>query len=182
MATMEELSNNDFFRKKLRKVVKVFDTRRTGNISLADYDLIVDRYEKLGISAEHLEKVKDSFQKFSEIMGLTDHSISITYEQFEQCYIENLDRMKENTALVYTGVFSMIDSGGKGKLSYNDWENYYKAVGIDIKHARSSFESMNTTNCGYVTKEEFIAFNDEFFYSADNTLNSSILYGPLDEQ
>ena len=178
--TIEELQSNDFLKKKIRRAVEVFDTNGNGLISLDDYDLVIERYKKLGSSPEHIEKVKRVFKQFSDTMGLTTYDQSITYEEFEEIYIKNLDMMRDNCAVLFSGAFDMIDTNGNGEISYDEWVKYYEAAGIDTKHAKASFEAMDTNNDQSISKEEFIAFNNEYFYTTENKLNSKILYGPLD--
>ena len=176
----EDLRKNDFFKKKIRRTVEVFDTNKNGRITLADYELVVKNYKDLGISEKHLEVVKKVMKQLSDVMGLTDHSKSISYEEFEEIYLKNLDKMRGHTQDLFSGAFQMIDTNETGWLSLEEWENYYKAAGIDTKHAKESFNAMDKNGNGKVTKEEFIAFNDEYFYTTENKLNSAILYGPLD--
>ena len=58
--------------------------------------------------------------------------------------------------------------------------DHYKALGADVAYARASFDAMDMDGNGVVSKEEFTAYNIEFFYSTEDKLNSSIMYGPLD--
>ena len=179
MSTLQELQKNEFFKKKIHRAVEVFDTTKRGQITLADYELVVKNYKDLGISEEHLEIVKKVMKQLSDVMGLTDHK-SITYEEFKQIYMKNLESMRENTQALFTGAFKMIDTSGIGVISLKEWRDYYKAAGIDPQYAEKSFNAMNTRKDGKVTIEEFVAFNDEYFYTIDDKLNSSCLYGPLD--
>ena len=54
-----------------------------------------------------------------------------------------------------------------------------KALNIDKAHARASFDAMDTNGDGKISKEEFVAYHVEFYYTAEDKLKSSILYGPL---
>ena len=168
-----------FFRKKIRRAVEVFDTNKNGLISLADYDLVIQRYKDLGISEKHLELVKGVFKQLSDTMGLSDPSKSITYDEFEEKYLKNLEKMRGHTKELFSGAFSMIDTNENGVISLKEWQDYYQAAGIDIKYAEDSFRAMDTNGNGVISKEEFVAFNDEYFYTSENKLNSAILYGPL---
>ena len=180
--SFEELRKNEFFKKKIQRAVEVFDTNKNGRITLADYDLIVKNYKDLGISEEHLEIVKKVMKQLSDVMGLTDPSKSITYEEFKQIYMKNLESMRENTQALFKGAFKMNDTNENGVISLKEWKDYYKAAGIDPQYAEASFNAMDTRKDGKVTIEEFVAFNDEYFYTIDDKLNSSCLYGPLDGQ
>ena len=57
MAELSKLRKSEFWRKKFRRAVEVRDTDKSGYISRADFELILERYRKLDTSTpEHLEK------------------------------------------------------------------------------------------------------------------------------
>ena len=84
----------------------------------------------------------------------------------------------------FPGCFKSVDTDANGTISFKEWVEYYKALGVDPCHARASFDAMDTNGDNDVSMEEFAAYNKEFFFSADAffqlILHSSIMYGPLD--
>lgn len=66
------------------------------------------------------------------------------------------------------------------KFSFQEWKDHYSAMGINTDYAKASFEAMDTDHDGAVSLDEFIAYNNEFYNTNEDTLNSSILYGPID--
>ena len=105
-------------------------------------------------------------------MKLTHENLVANFEKTEI----NVDELTK----IFITWFEIIDSDANGEISFKEWVDYYKVVGIDTAHARASFDAMDTNHDGVVSKEEFHAYNVEYYYSAEDKLHSSIMYGPLD--
>ena len=176
---MEKLSENPFYRKKIRNAVIARDTDKSGNITRADFELTVQRHKEFGAPEEKLKLLRDTCKAFYDTVGLTDDSKSFTYEEFEDIHIKKIAEVKDQGAAVFHVIFSIIDTSGDGVISYKEWETHYKALNIDKAHARASFDAMDTNGNGKISKEEFVAYHVEFYYTAEDKLKSSILYGPL---
>ena len=77
-------------------------------------------------------------------------------------------------------MFECLDANGDGHISLNEWEDYYVSLAIPKEYAKNSFEAMDTNGDGKITMDEFLAYNIEYFHTAENKLNSAILYGPFE--
>lgn len=178
MASIEELRKSKFWLRKMHTVMTIRDANRDGLISKADYELVIQRYQEMGSSEEHLAKLEKVYSEIWKGAGIMDDTTKITYEQF----LENLQKQggdaKDHAAL-FTRQFELVDSNGDGEISFKEWVDHYTALGIDIKHARPSFDAMDTNKDGVVSKEEYTRYTTEYFYSVEDKLNSSLLYGPL---
>ena len=173
--------SNEFWKKKAYRAIQVRDVNKDGYISMADFDLLVQRYKDMGTPEEHLKKISEFFTRTFSDFGMTDESVKLTYDQFAAGLAGLSKNQDENARIgVFKTMFEIIDSDGNGEISYGEWVNYYKAVGIDTKHARASFDAMDTDHNGTISDKEFAAYVNEFFHSAEDKLKSSILYGPLD--
>ena len=75
--------------------------------------------------------------------------------------------------------FEQIDLNGNGEISVQEWQRYNHAMGISSGHARKSFKAMDANGDGVVSFQEFKAYIREFYFSTEDKLRSSILYGPL---
>ena len=177
----EEIVKNDFWWKKLMKAMSVVDTNKDGFISKADFDMVMERYREMGSSEAHLKKLDQSYVALRQVLGVVDETSKLTYEET----IENFGKAivsstTEQLATFITAHFETIDSDGNGEISFEEWTNLYKAVGINTDFARAAFHAMDTNGDGVVSREEFYAFGKEYFFSAEDKLKSSILYGPMD--
>ena len=54
--------------------------------------------------------------------------------------------------------------------SFNEWADFYKAMGIDTVYARASFDAVDLNGDGIISKEA------EFF--TEDMLKSSIMFRP----
>ena len=148
------MHSNEFWKKKASRAIQVRDTNKDGRISKADFDLVVQRYREMGASKEHLKKMDDYFMEKFISRGMLDGA-SFTYDQFAALLAKTAKH--EDRGRPFDAMFDIIDSNGNGVISYEEWVQYYKAVGIDTKYARASFDAMDANGDKAVSKEEFTA-------------------------
>lgn len=182
MADIATLKKNEFWRKKLRKAVLTRDANKDGTLSRADFKLILERYKQLESSTpEHVETLSKMFLKLVDQMGLNNDCDVCSYEEFEERWMEGMSKpnalITERKAL--NEMFRIIDTDDDRSISYNGWRDHYTANAIPVEYAQASFDAMDTNKDGRVTKEEFIQYHLEYFFSSENKLNSAILFGPL---
>jgi len=174
-----ELAKSDFWEKKIRAVHKVRDVDKDGFITRADYMIIIQRYRDMGSSQEHLERLKHVFDALCNSLGLAGDSQRVTHDDI----VANFGKSSvdiAHLAQVFDLMFDAMDSDGSDLLSFKEWVDYYRAVGIDTAYARASFDAMDTDGDGVVSKKEFYDYNKEYYYSTEDKLHSSIMFGPLD--
>ena len=174
-----DLNKNEFYIKKMMKECKARDANKDGFISRDDYEIITQRYKDLGMPDQQVKKLSDHFAKFMEVIKVADPGTKLTYEEMIANYLKasNPLELAENLA---DGHFEIIDTNEDGKISFNEWLDFYKSLDIDTVYARASFDAMDTNGDGVVSKEEFFAYTLEFYTSAEDKLKSSIMFGPLD--
>ena len=112
-------------------------------------------------------------------LGLLDNSISISYEEIAEMWIENLEKQEDFAVDRFDRIYRIIDTDRSGTISFQEWEIHYKAVGIPVEHAKASFDAMDTDGDGVISHDEFVAYHTEYFYTVEDKLHSSLLYGPL---
>ena len=177
-----ELQSNEFWKKKANRAMQVRDTNRDGKISLADFNLVIERYKQMGASEEHIQRIIELSGKTSAALGFKDESIEFSYEEFAALLFKLYTSQDEDQRVgAFKAMFSVIDSKKKGEFAIKEWTEYHKALGINTEYAKASFEAMDVNSDGSVSEEEFIPYVNEFFFSTEDKLNSSILYGPLDK-
>lgn len=175
-----DLGNSEFWMKKFMKECKVRDANGDGFLSRVDFEMIVERHKNMGISDDRLVKLNAYYAELSEIMGIADPSVKLTYEAAIANLVKNSERFGEFLKKTIVAHFELIDSDGNGVISFKEWVDMYTVMDVDTAHARASFDAMDANGDGVVSMEEFAAYTKEFYFSVDDTLNSSILYGPLD--
>ena len=173
------MANDSSWKKKLRHAFNKRDVNKDGFISRADFDLVVSHYQDMGSSNEHTKKLKDTFNKCCNEWGLTDSTKQFTIDQILEIHGKHLGEMKKLDSM-YSEMFDSVDMNGNGLISFEEWENHYKSLGIDVKYARAFFEAMDFNKDNQVSRNEFIEYHKEFFFSTEDKLHSSLLYGPLD--
>lgn len=180
-STTKKFQESELWRKKIKRMTEVRDANKDGAIQRADFKLVVQRFREMGSSEEHLKIISSSFEKGYEKWGLVDESTALTYEEFGKNFVREMEKISKDVGgSIFSGMFQVIDTDSNGTISFNEWVQYYKALGVDPCHAKASFDAMDTNGDGVVSMEEFVAYNKEFFFSTDDTLHSSIMYGPLE--
>ncbi len=177
---LDSLRQSDFWKKKFHTAVTSTDVDKDGYISRADFDLIVKRYKEAGSTPEHIKKLQDSFEKLYEIWGMTEEGKRLTLDEFEEMFQEKLEKSYAYTDELYSGWFEQVDMNGDGKITIDEWELHNKALNITAENAKKSFDAMDANKDGIISVQEFIDYHTEFFFSTEDKLNSSILYGPID--
>ena len=177
------LRENEFYAKKLRQFVCVTDTDKDGFISRHDFDLIIERYKQLGVcTPQHLEKLTASMTNVLDLIGMTDPSVKMTYEQYEDKWFGVMMNLKEKGLLekVIMSMFDSTDLNEDGYLSIDEWTVHGECWGIEKGTLRTSFDACDANGDGKVSREEYTNYLYEFIATPENKLNSSILYGPLE--
>ena len=181
MATdFSKLRKSEFWMKKMDRFVRVQDTDKSGDISRADFDLILERYKKLGNSnPKHLEMYSKHHDDVLCRLNLPDESVRLSYDEFKEKLIEDLTAGGRFEPLL-EAMFHNLDINGDGVISFEEWTAHYQCMGIDPAHARASFDAMDQNSDGKISMEEFVNFHYEYYYTAENKLGSAVLYGPLE--
>ena len=112
------------------------------------------------------------------MLGLTDETVKMSYDAFEDTYLKVIsaqaakrsspDEKLQYAKNVFSDMFRNLDVSGDGVISFKEWSAHYQCIGVDTAHARASFDAMDKNGDGKVTEEEFVSYNYEYYYTAEN--------------
>ena len=175
-----KLRESKLWNLKMDRAVRVQDIDKSGDISRADFELMIERYSKQCTSTpEKREAYAKEWSKICDRMGLTDESVRLSYDEFKEKFVEDFTN-SGTWQPMFEAAFSYMDLNDDGVMSFEEWKAHYSCVGIDLAHARPSFDAMDQNHDGVVSKEEFLNFVFEYYCTGENKLGSANLYGPLD--
>lgn len=175
----EQQSKDTFFMKKFSRDTEARDMDKDGFITRADFDLVVQRHIDMGTPEKKVTELRKIMGSMSDSLGLTDHNKKLTYEEYGKSWGKKIEEMGKSS-IHFAELFHAVDTNDNGEICYDEWVRHYRAMGIDPKHARASFDAMDVDGDGMVSKHEFIDYHREFFYTTEDKLKSSLLYGPLE--
>ena len=147
-----DLKGSEFYRKKFQRAMEVRDANKDGYIQRSDFMMVVKRYKELGASDEHLQKLTSAFEQGFKMWGLVDDSTALTYKEFARTHMDAMaEYSKEGAVKLFSGMFEVIDLDGNGEISFQEWVDHYKALGVDVTYARASFDAMDMDGNGVVS-------------------------------
>ncbi len=176
---MAKVRNSDFFYKKLMRAAKVQDADKDGTVTRADFELMIKNYKDLGMPEEYTQELCDVMYAMCASLGLSDSSKVLSYDEITEMWTKNIEEEEDFSIDRFDRMFRIIDTDRNGTISVKEWETQYIAIGIPVEHSKASFEAMDTNKDGVISHDEFVAYHKEYFYTTEDKLSSSLLYGPL---
>ena len=125
---------------------------KDGVITRADYDLMIKRYNELGMPEENKQELSDAMHGMCGSLGLTDYTKSLTYDEIVQSWIDNVEKAME-------------------KEKANVEKANCMAINIPVEHAKASFKAMDTDGDGVISHDEFVAYHYEYFHTSEDKLH-----------
>ena len=178
------LQADPFWNKKMDKMTRAHDTKKNGVLERADFMMIVDNHKSLSTATPaYVDSLTKAMASTCNMLGLVDDSVQMTYEQFKEKWLCIMEKHVNEGTLeaLMLSMFNNLDMNCDGKIDIDEWYVHCNNAGVSEEHARASFDAMDTNHDSLISKDEFYAYHLEFYCSTEDTLHSSILYGPLDE-
>jgi Ca2+-binding EF-hand superfamily protein len=171
-----------FLDKKLRTYFNRIDLNADGKISKEDFQDMASNFIAAGC-------VKDASKQAdftAKICGIWDKYLSklgndCTQEVFVGS-VKSLIQSADGKATLQgslTNFFHAIDTDGDGNISAEEFENFYKIIGLDASMAADSFAKIDENSDNSLSEDEFVTAGLLFFTSEDESSPSKSFWGPL---
>jgi len=172
-----------FWERKARGYIQRIDVDGDGKVTKADYEMLVDRYLKLG----HADELKAK--------QITRRLVKIWYDFFDESATDGAVNSDEWIAAVrrfpifglfrvivefMNLFFDLIDINGDGVIQKEEYAFFLNAFRVEDKAAiENSFNALDKDGDGQIDHDEFVNAGLEFWMSDDENLDSKLLFGPL---
>jgi len=170
-----------FWERKIGSLFKRLDIANSGSITENDFEAIADRYITLGKDKVRGEKVRAIIHKvwsqyFAELAKAGPVTAKVYCESARKLSKEHL---AEICAEIYPLFFDVIDTNSDGIIQKEEFELFYKIVGMDPATAAESFKIIDTNHDGELSREEFVDASIDFCTSDDESSPFKLFLGPL---
>ena len=175
---------------KLNRRFDLLDSDGDGYLTVADYDLIVDRLLEVYRPAPDSPIAAEVRAKFMRLwVGLKNRADSdgddkVSREEYVKAARAGMaerdggyDRVMRPVQEVTLRLAGCHNSGG---LSAEQFARLMGTVGVDPAYAASFFATVDTNNDGEISTDEYLAVDREFYCSHDPAAPGNHLYGRLD--
>lgn len=178
-------TDNLFWRKKICQAFKMIDLNQDGFITLSDFEDCAQRYkEKMKMATnEQILRCKIMLEVESRSLGLVDNSTLLSLDGYIGKWMERA-RSGFYGIKHFEEIFRVIDLDAEGYIYYYQLYLFYRTMAYDVnvEDISNIFDAMDRDRDKIVSMSDFVFYHREYFYTTENSLNSSILYGPLPKE
>ncbi|MEM9486792.1 MAG: MFS transporter, partial [Cyanobacteria bacterium P01_F01_bin.116] len=164
-------------RQKQLYLFELLDQNHDGSISLDDFQQVSKMFTHLrGEVSEtnEYEILRASFIGLGELLiQIADQDGNLQVDQDEWLYFLEY-QVEYDFATLF---LQIIDENQDGRLTVEELRTFYRAYGIDIEELEEAFHTLDLTQSGYVSDDEFRAFFNQFLYGDDLQAPGNWLFG-----
>jgi hypothetical protein len=176
MATSQELG--PIWVQKIWTLQTRLDLNGDGKVTWDDFDLMSQRFGTIGnATPDQVTNIHDVLlAMWNQYLAPAAAVGPITKEAYSAA-LEKQGKLAiaQTVYAIYDQFFRVINTSGSGWISLEEFEVYYKVLGIDVAYAAPAFASMDTDGDGKVTEAEY-QYAVYLFYCSNEPSN---LWGPL---
>jgi len=180
---MATLSTDEFLNKKWRKFFTILDVNHDGNVTREDHAEMGRRFAAaVLVSEERKAVIRQHFITIWETVFNLDGEIeTVDFPYFMDLFNRNgTEGFRKICEGVCPVMFEAVDENGDGVIHFPEFKNFFNLFYKDDSHAVKSFDIINTTKDGKLTREEFYAAFTEFLSGVDQTSPYQYFFGELD--
>jgi Ca2+-binding EF-hand superfamily protein len=167
--------------RKVRTRLQRLDINQDGYISREDFELMGKRLIEYSsdITKEKSETILATFATIPDLIGLKP-GVKIPLEEMAKIGSDTLLSGKKPPG-VHDMLFDCIDTNNNGTISIEEYKVYFQVIGPNIsdEEMKHSFNTIDSNGDGVISRDEFLAAAEDFFYGVEETELSNVFYGKL---
>ena len=175
-------------RKKLPNLFAMYDANKDGAIDWSDFERFLESFASFRgwtpESAPYGELSRRLTARWHNIREAADTNEDgrISCEEW-LAYCDRMmasDEMFENEATSIAGfVFGIFDVDGDGSISFSEYVQMYRAVGLPESSAAQLFERLGISKSDTVSRARYVELVEQFFKSEDSDAPGNWVFGPV---
>jgi Ca2+-binding EF-hand superfamily protein len=176
----------DVKNQKFHIIFDWFDQGKDGYLDGEDFQQMAALFSSLpsGERPENQQALQDAFAKWWQVIvdsGDTDADGRIGRDEFITVMKTSVTAPAnfETAVLAIADAFMrIVDTGGDGSLSFDDYVRMYTGLGIDPRHSSEAFKRLDRDGDNMLGYDEFRTAITEFYLSEDPDAPGNWLLGP----
>ena len=167
--------------RKLRTCFARLDVDGDGYITTEDYKEMAKRFIEQGkLDDKKGKEITKALLEVCNLLGVKEGD-KMKLEEYLESAVKYCEDPKgpEVTKVPMSIKFDVVDINGDGFISPEEFQLFFKAMGIGESYAKASFDGIDTDHNGLIDKKEFLEAVHEFLFGFDATSGATLFFGPL---
>lgn len=168
---------------KLKHFFSVLDRNGNGVLQPDDFSLIGDSISDMTNqpprSRERLSLKVRSYRIFIQILtDLEKEEAELSMSEW-LFFCENFafKKTKEYIHRTTQYIFSLFDQDGDGFIDVDEYQDMFKAYGLDMNQSQQAFDALDLNGDGKISNNEMTAAFEDFFLSKNENAPGNIIFG-----
>ena len=166
---------SEFRRRKLTAGFRELDLNGDGHIGHDDIELLIKNHgEAYGYPAgtpeyaELADRTRGVWQQLKQFDANGDGEVSLDeYVAGFEAFLSQRDTFMSSMTALVDSFYEMADSNGDGRISEDELIKHFRAWNHSEEQARIAFPRLDRGGSGAISKAEWMANLEEFYFSED---------------
>jgi len=185
VALVATTEGGEFSKHWISKLMTAFarmDTDGDGQMGRNDFVQQANRFCEVGkLEGQGCDEAKDLFinEIWMKYFKPPNSAFSTTVDFISNLKKAGKDNIEASAVIVYGHYFDNTDRDKNGLLDLNEFKSYLYIWGINKEFAQATFDAIDTSGDGFLSREELVAAGINFSIGENPDKASDTLYGPL---